>query len=228
VSGDRDLLRETWLAVRHRPGWLARMVDGLGLDGEAEAYLTALDESLLTLRKMEYAMAEVARNKVMEYRVEVQSEEAEYVRESRRGYLLAKSCGLRSYLSDVRLIWGRSVSRSKTKARGQMAAAMGKNEALERLLSRCERELSDLRRPIVRGISDDQVQRARDYPLWKLLELRPGARVKCQWHEDKKKTMALYPNGRGHCFSCNKTYDAIAWVMRTQGVDFLTAVQRLA
>ncbi|MDD3295571.1 MAG: CHC2 zinc finger domain-containing protein [Geobacteraceae bacterium] len=66
---------------------------------------------------------------------------------------------------------------------------------------------------------------AREYPFGKLLQFK-GKMTHCPFHDDRNPSMALYGN-RVHCFVCNRSWDAIDFVMERQGLKFREAVRHL-
>lgn len=74
-------------------------------------------------------------------------------------------------------------------------------------------------------ITDDMIQQAKAYPFEELLEFKRGY-TKCPFHDDRTPSMSL-KNNRIRCFSCNKTWDTIAYVMDKEGLTFPEAVRRL-
>lgn len=49
----------------------------------------------------------------------------------------------------------------------------------------------------------------------------------CPFHGEKRPSFYLYPD-HYHCYGCGEHGDVINYVMKTEGIDFLTAVQQLA
>src|SRR4051812_21429167 len=60
---------------------------------------------------------------------------------------------------------------------------------------------------------------------------RAGRNVKglCPFHSEKSPSFVVYPqNGSYHCFGCGVNGDALAFVMKTDGLDFRGALEKLA
>lgn len=167
------------------------------------------------------------RESVADYVAEVRREQPDFIRASRRAYLEIEIKRLTADRAFLRLNWAKAAKRAKTKDRADMAAAMAADPDREARLKKLQNELAMLGRVPGEGRLDDQdVARARAYPLWKLVQSNPGARITCPFHDDKKRTLALYDDGKGHCFSCNKSVDSIAWLMHS-GLTFFESVRRL-
>lgn len=78
-------------------------------------------------------------------------------------------------------------------------------------------------------ISDQDIERARLYPLERLIpdfDMARAGYVRCRWHEDKKPSM-LVKNGFGYCFTCAKSVDSIRWLMEVDNMGFIDAVKYL-
>jgi len=93
-----------------------------------------------------------------------------------------------------------------------------------------ERKLHSIDFPDVPGtITQDQIDRAREYPIEDLVEtpVRRGMAL-CPFHPDNNPSMSVQKYNRYKCFSCDAKGDAIDFYMKTREVDFLTAVARLS
>ena len=76
-------------------------------------------------------------------------------------------------------------------------------------------------------ISDEQIARAKEYPIGELLEVRNGmARCISGTHEDKKPSMNC-KNNYAYCHTCNFTSDTIGIYMRLNNCSFIEAVKAL-
>lgn len=83
------------------------------------------------------------------------------------------------------------------------------------------------------GVSDLQIEQAREYPIADLYtEIFnfpiKGGMAKCGFHPDKTASMSLRKHNRFHCFGCGEKGSSIDLYMKAHGVDFLTAVQALS
>lgn len=76
-------------------------------------------------------------------------------------------------------------------------------------------------------VHKERISKARDIKLFSYLESVPGKDVVCPFHDDKNPSMRLYPNGRGHCFSCGENTDTIGYVQKMNGLSFLDAIRKL-
>jgi hypothetical protein len=80
----------------------------------------------------------------------------------------------------------------------------------------------------IRGdITDEMIQAARDYPFEELINFVRG-KAQCFNHEDKDPSMQYYKNtNTAFCFSCNKVFNPIDFMMIKEGMTFKEAVIRL-
>jgi len=74
-------------------------------------------------------------------------------------------------------------------------------------------------------VTEEQIVRAKDYPIINLLSFTHGKR-KCIWHEEKTASLSLKGN-KVHCFGCDKTGDAIDVYQTLNNCSFTHAVQSL-
>lgn len=77
------------------------------------------------------------------------------------------------------------------------------------------------------GITDDQIVRAREYPLENIVEVGKQGRILCPWHTDNRPS-GLVKNGFFFCFACGEWADSLKWVMKTEGLSFVDAVRKLS
>lgn len=79
-----------------------------------------------------------------------------------------------------------------------------------------------------RGVTDEQIERARQYPLDSLIESKRGmARCISGQHEDKTASMQVTGNF-AYCHSCGYKGDTISVYQTLHGADFVTAVRALS
>lgn len=76
-----------------------------------------------------------------------------------------------------------------------------------------------------RGITDEMIQKAREYPIGELIELKNGFAL-CPFHEEKTPS-AYCKNNFFHCFGCGKNLDTIGLYMELNQVNFIQAVKNL-
>ncbi len=78
------------------------------------------------------------------------------------------------------------------------------------------------------GITDWDIERAKQYPIKELVKVNRMNKARCAWHTDKHPSMHVYPDGHVYCFACHSHGDVIALYQQLNGCDFKTAVRHLA
>lgn len=76
------------------------------------------------------------------------------------------------------------------------------------------------------GITEDMVQRAKEYPLNKIVEINVQGFALCVAHSDRSPSMYCKGNF-AHCFSCGFTDDTIGVYMKKNDANFAEAVSSL-
>jgi len=79
----------------------------------------------------------------------------------------------------------------------------------------------------INGITSEQIEAARAFPIEDLLENIHRNRVRCPFHDDTNPSASI-KNNKVHCFVCNKTWNPIDLVMQRDGLSFINAVRRLS
>ena len=76
------------------------------------------------------------------------------------------------------------------------------------------------------GITESDIQRAKEYPFGDLIKVNRVGYATCPFH--KEKTASFYTKKNvGHCFGCGWHGDTIQFLMETAGVTFIEAVKSL-
>ncbi len=102
---------------------------------------------------------------------------------------------------------------------------LNKLVSLQRLLDR----EGPMPRKTENGITDEMIQRAKDYPFEDLLPegLKRG-RCRCPIHAGQNTMSFSVKGNRGRCWSCGWEGDTIKFVQDVQGLTFPDAVRRLS
>jgi len=74
-------------------------------------------------------------------------------------------------------------------------------------------------------ITQDMINKAKDYPFEELYPFKRNMAL-CPFHPDSKPSMAL-KNNRVKCWSCDKSWDTIAFIQELEGITFQEAIKRL-
>lgn len=77
-----------------------------------------------------------------------------------------------------------------------------------------------------RAITDDMIQRAREYPYEQLVEINRAKMAVCPFHGDKDPSFSIR-NNYGYCFGCHWKGDTIDFVIKRDGKTFADAVRSL-
>ena len=104
---------------------------------------------------------------------------------------------------------------------------------LEKEVRACEERLRFLRtigkkhdptKPVI--VTEGMIQRAKAYPIEKLIEINRAGFTRCFQHTDKTPS-AYAKKGFLYCFVCTKKWDCIAILMERDGYKFKEAVLKL-
>jgi hypothetical protein len=98
-------------------------------------------------------------------------------------------------------------------------------EAMEALRKRIVRGMWTSQ-PVAGQITPEMIDRAREYPMLKLVEHERLGRVRCIFHPDKNPS-GWVKNNFFYCFTCMAWADSIKWVMTEKRVGFKDAVRML-
>lgn len=79
------------------------------------------------------------------------------------------------------------------------------------------------------GLTEDQIQQARDFPVEDLIDTKKNRKMWCcPFHEEKTGSFHIYPNNGWHCFGCQAHgNNAIDYVMKKSKLEFVEAVKYL-
>lgn len=75
-------------------------------------------------------------------------------------------------------------------------------------------------------ITPQMVERAKEYPIERLVEINRAGFTRCFAHNDKKPSAYCRKNFV-HCFVCQKSWDTIAVLVERDGIKFREAVLQL-
>lgn len=98
-------------------------------------------------------------------------------------------------------------------------------EAMEAMRKRVVRGMWTAQ-PVAGEITPAQIDRARDYPMLKLVDHERLGRVRCIFHPDKNPS-GWIKNNFFYCFTCHAWADSIKWVMAEKRIGFKDAVRLL-
>jgi len=76
-------------------------------------------------------------------------------------------------------------------------------------------------------ITENQIRRAKEYPLNRLIETRRNM-ARCPFHHPDNRPSFSIKNNFGHCFACGWSGDTIKFLMDTRALNFKQAVEMLS
>lgn len=83
-----------------------------------------------------------------------------------------------------------------------------------------------LREPSKGDITQDDIEAAKEYPFKNLIKLNKSGFALCPFHKDTHPSFYI-KNNWGYCFSCGKSVDTIQFIIETEGLTFIQAVNLL-
>ena len=97
------------------------------------------------------------------------------------------------------------------------------------------RKFLNFTKPSVKGrIDRSDIERAKCVPIQELYDFNVSRetskriQAKCPFHDEKFGSFYIFKDqNRWNCFSCNSGGDSISFIMKLQGIDFITAVKKL-
>lgn len=98
----------------------------------------------------------------------------------------------------------------------------------KRIVSRQQHVLNPKRS----AITDEMIQRAREYPIEELYDGRLFGKDKkkfglCPFHNERTPSFNIFPDNHYHCFGCGEHGSSIDFVMKTQNKTFIEAIRQL-
>jgi hypothetical protein len=94
------------------------------------------------------------------------------------------------------------------------------------MIDRYEREVVLRKNGAVEELSEEAIQRAREYPMEQIIPVGRSGRAKCVFHDGKDENMDIRKN-YAYCYVCNKSSDAIGVYMKVHDCTFKQAIQAL-
>ena len=80
-----------------------------------------------------------------------------------------------------------------------------------------------------KNITDEDIERAKEYPIENLVEFDSRGKAIAWCHDDKNASMSLWKGkNRVRCWACSVSYNPIDILMDREGLSFIEAVKRLS
>ena len=150
-------------------------------------------------------------------------EHPDFARKSRLRYLTGQYEHAKQRLRDNRemFIWADRAGESDEAKRELIREA----EKISKQIDRYARAIRAIKNN-EEGITDDMIERARQYPIGQIIPVDRRGFATCLWHEEK--TPSMYCKGNYvHCFGCNRSGDSIDVYRRVHGAGFVESVKML-
>lgn len=217
----QDDLYALWDLAHRAPRWLPMLAETMTLDAEDEAHLTDLDDAWR-------AGARVLEDR---WRKEAQPtpeppDGMGWANERRIEYLQGQIAAISEQMRGDSAEYYRMVNEDRPLfdrllLRGCSPISLTKDPRAKLIW-----EIRSLQTPEVRGeLTDTMIEKARAFPLERLVEPK-NEYILCPFHSDRKPSMWVR-NGFGFCFPCQKTLDAIGYMMHVKALSFPDAVKAL-
>lgn len=212
-----EYLFETW---HKEPAWLQRLSEIFAFDAESESILERLDSARRrAIKELEAAWHDSRKNLL-----KPEPESTEWAKERRKEFLDAETAQLGQEVSKTYSEYEQS-SRADEPLVDRLLILHGVDQK-EKVLSQRLRELQSITHcSDGKGIDQSKIDRAREYPLDRLVEAVKGFII-CPLHQDSKPSMWI-KNGFGYCFVCTGSLDSIGYLMKVKGLTFPAAVEAL-
>lgn len=192
-------LESLYEIASEKPGWLSKLQTRMNVSEEDARYLEWLDDRMCDMAK-----------KVS--KLEVESEESvahQLMKVNAHIHAIEKEAS--HYSEEEKFLFiGLSEIDELMSKRWKLRNA---------LLSKClpDREVR---------ISDEEIERARSVPLYRVIKNLPKNRfILCPSHKENTPSFKVFE--RGYCFGCGVTIDAIGWVMNSLNYSFIQSVKHL-
>ncbi len=224
----KKILKVLWWLHRHLVGWQA----ALARKGVATQDVDLMDDwedryqQIIDSYKEDYRENELP--KVREQLAEFEEEfDKKWVDERKMGYLDSEIAKENTKLSEAYRenqqlakrdvpYWFRSLLLEDTL---KTSKGLKKHTFEKRLILYPQQENK-------KGVSLEQIAKARDFPFEQLIELGRNNMTKCPFHIEKTASF-LVKNNWGYCFGCAWSGDILAFVMERDKKGFVETVKSL-
>ncbi len=103
---------------------------------------------------------------------------------------------------------------------------------VRRMLDKAQKDINNIMFHLSKtkdgDITEEDIARAREYPITQLIEFNKFGKAHAFCHEDKNPSLSYWKAGnKCRCFVCNITFDPIAVLMERDSMNFIDAVKKL-
>lgn len=210
------------LILSRYPGWISYVPEAFQTEAEAihDWWLGVVSEAARERHKE----VRLVREKIAEWKAS--PEMAAFARDARMRYLKQqiKISGKLFQQSRLRYIEAVQKGESKEVLDGMVYEAEGLSKRLRGY--EISLEVLEGKRSDKTLITDEMIERAREYPIESLLEIGHNKRAKCVFHQGEGWNMDIRKNF-AHCYVCGATGDTINVYRAQHGCGFREAVLAL-
>jgi len=179
------------------------------------------------MRKKEIELMQKYRQGLKELKKEL---DPQWIKEAPKRYLLAQMIECLEYLIDFYSWYWDATQRGVSYEIKRIMCIFWEYEKWERRLDRLKMEY-EIRTHNWRGkglgITQQMIDRAKEYPIEQIIEVNKRGFALCPNHEDHHPSLDCR-NGFCYCYSCHWSGDVISLYMKLHNVDFKEAVKYLS
>ena len=213
--------------VKEKGGWLWTVPEELQTEAEElhDAWLRTASQA----SKERHAEVRATKQKIKEW-IEEDPELVEFGKKARIKYLnreIKRADQEWHSLRDL-AVWHRRINTPLEEIEGIERVA----EGLDKKIANYRAEIRRLRGGNAEGseqkelITDEMIERAREYPIENLIEIGRNGRAKCIFHQGEDYNMDVRQNF-AYCYVCGESGDPIKIYMQLHGANFREAVLAL-
>jgi len=160
---------------------------------------------------------------------EIEQENPGWIKERRKNYLCKEIIRHCKYLVSFYEWYQEATQRGIPFIIKWIICKYAQYEKWERELKKVKGEYDYLCSGNGNGITMEKIQRAKEYPIAKLIEVNKQGFAHCPFHHpDKEPSFKIYSEtNRYYCFGCQASGDVIDLYMKLHNVDFPQAVRKL-
>jgi len=159
---------------------------------------------------------------------QIEKDNPGWIKERRKSYLCKEIIKHCKYLVDFLEWYQEATQRGTPFLIKYIIYKYAQYEKWERELGRIKGEYDYLnRKHQIEGITQEEIDRAREYPIGKIIEVGRNGMALCPAHEDHHPSLDCR-NGFVFCYTCNFHGNVIDLYMKINNVNFKEAVEFLS
>jgi hypothetical protein len=215
---NEDVCAEIYFKFHDMPGWL-NLIRETGCSEEALDYIVALDESY---RKVWKDVDSLKNEMQFEYEIGLLACDGEDEEINLLSKLIAEAYKdyNESMLADEPAINRMLMLKTRQVKRMEKLRRVSRGKQVH------DASYRGLATEYKGFIPEEEIERARNYPMESLVGEMRNNRIQCPFHQGEDRNMVV-KDGWVYCFVCHESADTIKWVMTQEGLSFVDAVKRL-